>query len=75
MTSLYSASSLTLDQDVGTGQADVTKKDMDAFPTMAAGSTLTDGPMSSLLRPYQTITTSIIFVTTPDVKIPFIWRP
>lgn len=73
MTTLCSASSLILDQDAGTGQDDVTKKDMGAFPTMAAGSMLIVGPTSFLWRPFHTATTSTISVTIPAVRTPYIW--
>jgi len=73
MTTLCSASSLTLDQDAGTGQGDVTRRAMGAFPTMAAGSMLIVGPTSFLWRPFHTVTTSTISVTTPAVRTPYIW--
>jgi len=73
MTSLCSASSLILDQDVGTGQDIVTKKGMGAFPTMAVGSMLIAGPTSFLWRPFHTATTSTISVTTPAARTPYIW--
>jgi len=73
MTTLCSVFSSTSTLDVGTGQDDVTKKGMGAFPTMAVGSMLIAGPTSFLWRPFHTATTSTISVTTPAVRTPYIW--
>lgn len=73
MTTLCSVFSSTSTLDAGTGQGDVTRRAMGAFPTMAAGSMLIVGPMSFLWRPFHTVTTSTISVTIPAVRTPYIW--
>ena len=74
MTTLCSVSSSTLDLDAGIGQGGVTRRAMGAFPTMAGGSTLTAGHTSFLWQRSQTVTTSIISVTIPAVRIHYTWK-